>query len=71
MLGFVKERGNLSLRCQGRSANTQKYECQSTDAQHRGRVTRSREEGAVMALDRRGDVVGLSPVCNLKWKDEQ
>ena len=26
----------------------------STDAGHRGRATRSRDEGAVMALDRRG-----------------
>ena len=35
-------------------------EAQSTDAGHRGRTARSREEGAVIALDRRG--CGVQPV---------
>ena len=30
---------------------------ESTDAKHRGGVTRSSEEGAVMALERRGGIV--------------
>jgi len=33
------------------------HEDESTDAEHRGGVTRSSEEGAVMAVERRGDVV--------------
>ena len=33
------------------------HEGESTDAGHRGGVTRSRGEGAVMALDRRGYIV--------------
>ena len=32
---------------------------QSTDAEHRGRGVRNRDEGAVMALDRRG--CGVQP----------
>lgn len=35
-------------------------ETQSTDAGHRGRTARSREEGAVIALDQRG--CGVQPV---------
>ena len=35
-------------------------EAQSTDAGHRGRTARSRDEGAVMALDRRGRGVPAS-----------
>ena len=34
-------------------------EGESTDAGHRGGVARSRDEGPVMGLDRRGDVVQL------------
>jgi len=32
------------------------YKDESTDAEHRGGVTRSSEEGAVMAVERRGDI---------------
>ena len=39
-------------------------EVQSTDAGHRGRTTRSRCEGAVMALDRRGRGIQLSRAIN-------
>jgi len=34
------------------------HERESTEAGHRGGVVRSRDEGAVMALDRRDDLVG-------------
>lgn len=37
---------------------------QSTDAGHRDGVVRSRDEGSVMGLDRRGDVVQLCRVGN-------
>jgi hypothetical protein len=36
----------------------------STDAEHRGRTTRSRAEGIVMMLDRRGCDVQLRQVVN-------
>jgi len=40
-----------------------------TDAGHRGGVARSRVEGSVMELDRRGDVVQLCCVGNLQGED--
>jgi hypothetical protein len=40
------------------------HEAQSTNAGHRGRTARSREEGAVMVLDRRGRGVQSSPAAN-------
>ena len=39
-------------------------EAQSTDAGHRGRTARSRDEGAVIALDRRGCGVPPAPAAN-------
>ena len=51
--GFEEEQENLSSRCEGRSASGGHHECQSTDAGHRGRDARSRDEGSVMGLDRR------------------
>ena len=42
---------------------------ESTDAGHRGGVTRSRVENSVMEWDRRGDVVQLYSVDNLKRED--
>lgn len=44
-------------------------EGQSTDAGHRGGDARSRVEGSVMGLDRRGVVVQLHPVYNLRRDD--
>jgi hypothetical protein len=45
------------------------HESRSTDAQHRGGVARSRVEGSVMGLDRRGDVVQLYFAGNLQRED--
>ena len=42
---------------------------QSTDAGHRGGVARSRDEGSVMGLDRRGDVVQLCYAGNPQGED--
>lgn len=42
---------------------------QSTDAEHRGGNARSRDEGAVMALDRRGIVIRLYAVDNPQGDD--
>ncbi len=44
-------------------------EDQSTDAEHRGGATRSRAEGSVMELDRRGCVVQPRPWAN--WQQEE
>jgi len=55
--GFDEEQENLSPRCEGRSASGGHHERWSTDAGHRGRGVRSRAEGCVMRLDRRGTVV--------------
>ena len=55
--GFGEERENLSSRCEGSSASGGHHERQSTEAGHRGRGVRSRGEGSVMELDRRGTVV--------------
>ena len=67
--GFNKERGNLSPRCEGRSASADQHERQSTDAGHRGGTTRNRVEGAVMALDRRGGVVWPDRAGNPQGED--
>ena len=40
-----------------------------TDAGHRGGVARSRDEGPVMGLDRRGDVVQLCYAGNPQGED--
>jgi hypothetical protein len=45
------------------------YEGESTDAGHRGGDARTRDEGAVMALDQRGVVVRRYPVGNPKGED--
>jgi RNA-directed DNA polymerase len=45
------------------------HKSQSTDAKHRGGVARSRVEGFVMELDRRGDVVQLYFAGNQRWED--
>ena len=45
------------------------HENESTDAGHRGGAARSREEGSVMELDRRGGVVWLYFQVNQKWEE--
>ena len=42
---------------------------ESTDAGHRGGAVRSREEGSVMGLDRRGCVVQLYLGANQEWEE--
>ncbi|MTJ83093.1 MAG: hypothetical protein F8N37_19075 [Telmatospirillum sp.] len=42
---------------------------QSTDAEHRGGSVRSRDEGSVMELDRRGAVIRLYAVDNPRGDD--
>src|SRR5215468_9308121 len=58
------ERENLSPRCKGRRPSGENRKDQSTDAGHRGGAARSRVEGPVMGLDRRGCIVQLRPRAN-------
>ena len=55
--------GNLRLRCQGKGPSAQ-HEADSTDAQPRDGATRSSEEVAVMAMERRGRVVRSAESAN-------
>src|SRR5690606_17790195 len=59
MTGFGTERGNLLLRCKGRKPSGEHHEAESTDARRRGGVVRSSDEAAVMAVERRGHVIGF------------
>ena len=42
---------------------------ESTDAEPRGGVARSSEEGPVMGLERRGDIVRLYRRVNQQWEE--
>jgi hypothetical protein len=59
--------GNLRLRWQGKGTSRQ-GEAENTDAQPRGGATRSSAEAAVMAVERRGRVIGLSDQANCKGR---
>ncbi len=63
------ERENLSFRCQGRRPSGYTRKDQSTDAEHRGGAIRSRDEGCVMELDRRG--CGVQPRLWANWQQEE
>ena len=51
--------------------SARRHERQSTDAGHRDGTTRSRVEGAVMALDRRGGVVWFYRAGNPQGEDRR
>lgn len=57
--GFYKERAKLSSRCERKTSSRCTFKRESTEARHGGRATRSSEEGAVMALERRGCITQL------------
>src|SRR5215468_3010349 len=67
--GSCTERENLSLRCQGRRPSGAHRKDQSTEAEHRGGAARSRDEGCVMELDRRGCVVQPRPRANRRREE--
>src|SRR6266567_558921 len=67
--GSCTERENLSLRCQGRRPSGAHRKGQSTEAEHRGGAARSRDEGSVMGLDRRGCVVQPRPRVNRRREE--
>src|SRR5882724_13043340 len=62
--GSCTGRENLCSDAKGEIASGSNREDQSTDAEHRGGAARSRDEGSVMELDRRGCVVQLRSRAN-------
>src|SRR6266545_2472863 len=62
--GSCTERENLSSDAKGEIASGSNREDQSTEAEHRDGAARSRDEGSVMELDRRGCVVQPRPQAN-------
>ena len=56
--------GTCRSAAQGEPQVGSPHEWESTETEHRGGVVRSREEGAVMALDRRDDIVWWTSVAN-------
>lgn len=63
--GFSKELGNLSFRYQGELSSEASQEIIS-DAKHRGGLTRSSDETAVMVVERRGQVIQSKALVNFK-----
>jgi len=61
---FLRNRRTCRPDAKGDGQPGSPRKAQSTDAGHRGRTARSRDEGAVMALDRRGCGVQPLPSAN-------
>ncbi len=58
-LGSGTERENLAGDVKGKGASGYHREAESTDAPERGGLPRSSDEGTVMVLERRGNIVRL------------
>ena len=65
----IRNTGTCRSDAKGETRAVSHREGLSTDAEHRGGDARSREEGPVMGLDRRGVVIRLYPVGNPKGED--
>src|ERR1700682_2900887 len=63
-LALVRNVRTCRSDAKGEVSSGQNREDESTDAEHRGGVARSRGEGSVMGLDRRGYVVQPRPRAN-------
>src|SRR5262245_61478830 len=57
--GFGTERENLAGDAKEKGASGSNREAESTDAPERGGLSRSSEEGPVMGLERRGQVIAV------------
>ena len=57
--GFRAERENLAGDAKGKGASGYHREAESTDAPERGGLPRSSDEGAVIELERRGQVIAI------------
>src|ERR1700730_17242543 len=67
--GSYTERENLCPDAKGEITSGSNREDQSTNAEHRGGAARSRDEGSVMELDRRGCVVQRRPGATRKREE--
>jgi hypothetical protein len=65
----VRNSGTCRADAKGEAQADRIRKGESTDAGHRGGVTRNREESSVMGLDRRSGVVQLYRVSNPKGED--
>ena len=65
----VRNAGTCRPDVKGETQAVSSREGLSTDAGYRGGDVRSRDEGPVMGLDRRGVVIGLYPAGNLEGED--
>ena len=66
---FVWNVGTCRPDAKGETQMGGPHKGESTDAGHRGGAVRSREEGSVMELDRRGCVVRLYLQVNQEWEE--
>ncbi len=57
--GFCTERENLAGDAKGEGASGNHREAESTDAPERGGLPRRSDEGSVMVLERRGQVIAV------------
>ena len=65
ILGCCTKRGNLSLRCEGRTSSGEPDKRESTDVEHRGGSIRSSVEVPVMGMERRGRHTRAFSTCQL------
>ena len=65
----IRNTGTCRSDAKGETQVASRREGQSTEAEHRGGDVRSREEGPVMGLDRRGVVIRLDSADNPKGED--
>jgi hypothetical protein len=68
-LAFAWNVGTCRLDAKGEIQMGSPHEDQSTEARHRDGATRSRAEGSVTGLDRRGRVVRLLGGVNQRWEE--
>lgn len=68
--GFCKERVKLSSRCKEKSSSRCTGKKESIDARHGGRLVRSSDEVAVMAMERRSQIIQLPISGNCKYLQE-
>lgn len=68
---LVRNSGTCRPDAKGETQADGLREGEITDAGHRGGATRSRDEGPVMGLDRRGGVARLYYVGNPKGEDQR
>jgi putative transposase len=66
---LIRNTGTCRSDAKGETQAARRRKSESTDAEHRGGGVRSRVEGAVMGLDRRGVVIQLYRVNNLRGED--